>query len=157
MAGIRASEHFPRCLGVIPDGPSHRFADPVRHRPAMTIAMLTIGSSRGAGRYLCRYLRLQVPHRGSDVALKYHIVGVTWHRYLQICRYLCRYLSKIAIFGKYSNCTHFASCGLGWTPTDIRHLPATWTTSLEPFMTPFSQVLDLILESLQITSFAKVP
>ena len=27
-------EHFPRCLGVTPDGPSHLFADPVRHRPA---------------------------------------------------------------------------------------------------------------------------
>ena len=48
IAGIRAYEHFPTCLGVIPDGPSHRFADPVRHRPAMTIAMLTIGSSAAA-------------------------------------------------------------------------------------------------------------
>ena len=56
--------------------------------------------------------------------------------------------TKPSLFGKSSNRTHFASRGLGWTPTDIRHLPATWTTSLEPFMTPFSQVLDLILESL---------
>ena len=56
--------------------------------------------------------------------------------------------TKPSLFGKSSNRTHFASRGLGWTPTDIRHLPATWTTSLEPFMTPFSQVLDLISESL---------
>jgi hypothetical protein len=47
------------------------------------------------------------------------------------------------------------SRGLGWTPTDIRHLPATWTTSLEPFMTPFSQVLDLISESL-FTHFTRL-
>ena len=49
----------------MPDGPSHRFGNPVRHWPAITIAMLTIGSQwqlggRAAGIYAGIYGYLRV-------------------------------------------------------------------------------------------------
>ena len=147
MAGNRASEHFPRCLGVIPDGPSHRFADPGRHRPAMTIAMLTIGSS-AAGRQVSMQVSSVTGGLGRVTWQVGGLGSVTCPVIYGLSTVIYGYLSENSIFGKSSNRTHFASRGLGWTPIDIRHLPGTWTTSLEPFMTPFSQVLDLILESL---------
>ena len=111
MAAIRAYEHFPTCLGVIPDGPSHRFADSGRHRPTMTIAMPTIGSLGGRPR--C-YLRViyglgDLEAVLSTISSKLGTMG-DFEAVLS---------TGTSIFGKSSNRTHFASRGLGWTPTDI--------------------------------------